>query len=67
MAISIVAQLGHDGTEQWVFAEPVYMPEDPLHEPGGCGRVFEGDVVSDRIKVGERGFGPDYFSHRLIR
>ncbi len=39
----------------------------PLHERGGSSGIFYGDVVGNRVKIGERSIRPDYFSHFFMR
>lgn len=38
-----------------------------LHQRDGGVRIFKRDVIRDGFQIGQRGIGPDYFSHRASR
>ena len=51
------------GISSKVLDAPEYAPDESLCRI----RIVEGNVISDGVEIGERGFRPDYLSHRAIR
>ncbi len=50
-----------------MICQLLYMRQDPQDKRSRCSRVFQGNVVSDCIKIRKRRICPDYFSHLASR
>lgn len=50
-----------------MVGELISMAEDAFDEFGGSDRILQRDVVSNCIKVRQRGLRPGYFSHLARR
>src|SRR5690606_33236441 len=67
LAITRSPELSRPTATLGKFSQPFGVIEDALDEIRRCNRVFQGDVVGDRVEIAERGLRPDYFSHRARR
>ena len=47
-----------------VFGELAYVVDHTSNELPRCSLITQGDVVGDRVELGQRRLGPDYVSHR---
>ena len=67
LPIAPAFQLGRFRAAFRVVCKLPDMLKHTLHEFARCLRIFKRDVIGDFIQLIERGFGPDYFSHRAMR
>ena len=66
LSIRPASKLPGNGTAVRMPFQLIDVREHATHELLGSGGIFERDVIRDSVQIGQRGFRPNYLSHRAI-